>query len=145
MLPLARCPAASSHSHVGQGEEHASNGTRGWYLDKLGSWIDAADVVSDGGAGHLHAVGDGGAKRSCGRSTVRVTALDSALLSIGRETAFPTPLGPLTDEEASGGLTAVLHDNIWDVNYPLWYAVFSSRSPVGLPTLEVLEGTYVKL
>lgn len=107
MLPLARCTAESS-----------SQG--GWSLEKLGSWIEAADVVPNGGAGHLHAVGDGGAKRSCGVKTVHVAAFDSALLSVGRETAFPIPLTPLSHVEASGGLTAVLHDNIWDVNYPMW-------------------------
>jgi hypothetical protein len=30
-----------------------------------------------------------------------VAALDSALLSVGRETAFPTPLAPLSPAEAS--------------------------------------------
>jgi hypothetical protein len=39
--------------------------------------------------------------------------LDSALLSVGRATAFPTPLTPLSEAEASGGLTAVLANNIW--------------------------------
>eukprot|EP01048_Picozoa_sp_COSAG05_P001796 COSAG05_NODE_63_length_22889_cov_41.986617_10_plen_188_part_00 len=118
MLPLAHCPAHGGKAH---GTAHG-NATRGWFLDKLGSWIEAADVIPDGGAGHLHAVGDSGARRSCrGGGTVRVVALDSALLSVGRETAFPTPLAPLTEAEASGGLTAVLHDNIWDVNYPMWY------------------------
>ena len=38
----------------------------GWALDKLGSWVQASDVVPNGGAAHLHAVGDGGAQRVCG-------------------------------------------------------------------------------
>ena len=47
---------------------------------------------------------------------MHASALDSALLSVGRETPFPTPLTPLSAVEARGGLTAVLHNNIWDVN-----------------------------
>ena len=39
----------------------------------------------------------------------------------GRASAFPTPLDPLSPEEASGGISAVLHNNLWDCNYPLWY------------------------
>ena len=35
------------------------------------------------------------------------------LFSVGRVSPFPTPLTPLSTEEASGSLTAVLHDNIW--------------------------------
>jgi hypothetical protein len=46
---------------VGAGDEPA-----GWALDKLGSWVQASDVVPRGGAAHLHAVGDGGARRACG-------------------------------------------------------------------------------
>ena len=100
MLPLSHC-----------------TGGGGWSVDKLGSWVDAADVVPDGGAAHLHAVGDGGAKRACGGGkTLRAVSTDSALLSVGRASPFPTPLAPLSKAEASGGLAAVLHDNIWDVN-----------------------------
>jgi hypothetical protein len=107
MLPISRCTRGSTHS---------------WEVDKLGSWVDAADAV-DGGASHLHAVGDGGARRKCGPASVVVhaSALDSALFSVGRASPFPTPLAPLSAAEASGILTAVLHDNIWDVNYPTWY------------------------
>ena len=92
-------------------------GGGGWSVDKLGSWVDAADVVPDGGAAHLHAVGDGGAKRTCGGGkTLHAVSTDSALLSVGRASPFPTPLAPLSKAEASAGLAAVLHDNIWDVN-----------------------------
>ena len=52
---------------------------------------------------------------------MHAAALDSALFSVGRESPFPTPLNPLSASEASGGLAAVLHNNLWDCNYPLWY------------------------
>jgi hypothetical protein len=44
--------------------------------------------------------------------SVRVVGLDSALLSVGRASPFPTPLQPLSPAEAGAGLTAVLHNNI---------------------------------
>ena len=84
-------------------------------------------MVPNGGAAHLHAVGAGGAKRSCGAGkgskTLHASAMDSALLSVGRETPFPTPLAPLSAVEARGGLTVVLHNNIWDVNCAYWTKV----------------------
>jgi hypothetical protein len=52
---------------------------------------------------------------------VTVAALDSALFSVGRGAAFPTPLAPLTAGEANAGVYAVLQDNHWNVNYPMWY------------------------
>jgi hypothetical protein len=75
---------------------------------------------SIGGAAHLHAVGDQGARRTCiglhAEATVHAAALDSALISVGRPTAFPTPLTPLSAAEAGGGLFAVLQNNYWDTN-----------------------------
>jgi hypothetical protein len=44
-------------------------------------------------------------------------------VSVGRQTAFPTPLAPLSVSELSGGVSFILHDNLWDTNYPAWYAV----------------------
>ena len=61
----------------------------------------------------------------CGNSVgaARVTAqsLDTSLVSIGRKTAFPTPLTPLSQRELSAGVFFVLHNNIWDTNYAAWY------------------------
>jgi hypothetical protein len=57
--------------------------------------------------------------------SVHAAALDSAVISVGRPTAFPTPLTPLTASEASSGIFAVLHNNYWDTNYPMWYPFVS--------------------
>ena len=38
--------------------------------------------------------------------------LDTSLVSVGRQTAFPTPLRPLNASELSGGVSFILHDNI---------------------------------
>ena len=50
-----------------------------------------------------------------------MSGLDSALLSVGRATAFPTPLQPLSADEAAGAVYAVLHDNSWNTNYAYWF------------------------
>jgi len=101
----------------------AAPSTSGWEMEKLGSWVDSRDIVSTGGAAHLHAAGDAGARRICASAaaatTVGVVALDSALFSVGRNTAFPTPLRPLSTSEANGGIFAILGDNYWNTNYPL--------------------------
>lgn len=106
-LPLAPCatdnPNAVSATSSG-GTNVSGSGSRGggggsggsWVVDKMGSWVDPRDVVRAGGGSHLHAVGDGGAKRACsagaGVDTVHIVALDTALISVGRATAFPTPV-----------------------------------------------------
>ena len=82
MLPLSHCGSG------GDGDGDGDSVGAGWKLSKLGSWVDAADVVTAGGAAHLHAVGEGGAKRTCkgkgGKDkVVHVAAMDSALLSVG--------------------------------------------------------------
>ena len=75
---------------------------KGWSLEKLGSWVNAADatsVTTSTLAGpttcgvHLHAVGDAmGDALLRNRGACMVTSLDSALLSVGEPIAVPTPL-----------------------------------------------------
>jgi hypothetical protein len=50
MLPLARCTAAQPLQEA-QRSSRSPPSRGGWSLEKLGSWIEAADVVPDGGAG----------------------------------------------------------------------------------------------
>lgn len=54
MMPLAPCAGGSGQK-----------GSAPWEVEKLGSWVDTTHVVPSGGAAHLHAVGDGGARRTC--------------------------------------------------------------------------------
>eukprot|EP01065_Artemidia_motanka_P017968 TRINITY_DN2135_c0_g1_i2.p2 TRINITY_DN2135_c0_g1~~TRINITY_DN2135_c0_g1_i2.p2 ORF type:complete len:516 (+),score=167.33 TRINITY_DN2135_c0_g1_i2:1453-3000(+) len=91
-----------------------------WQVDKLGTAVDAADVMAEGGV-RMHAVGPNGVRRAHGSGAVAATPVDSALVSVGLLSAFPTPLDPLTAEQASGALHFPLQDNYWDVNYPFWY------------------------
>jgi hypothetical protein len=59
---------------------------------------------TEGGSGH----GLSGKHTS---TTVHASSLDVAVWSVGRASAFPTPLVPLNQAEASAGIYAVLHDN----------------------------------
>lgn len=98
-------------------------------VDKLGSQIDASDVT-EGGAGHLHGVGRSGVAIHFGgdrqqqQPNAVAVPLDSSLVSVGRggaATAFPTPLTKLNVPELQEGVHFILHDNIWDTNYPVFY------------------------
>jgi len=102
-------------------------------LDKLGSSVDAtdADLGCDGthkltcGA-HLHTVGEGGVQLDARQATVggsdgaamRMVPLDSALVSVGPPSPFPTPLAR---PDTSLGVHFALVGNIWNTNYPFWY------------------------
>lgn len=104
-------------------------------LDKLGSDVDALDVVSRGSV-HLHSVGNRGTTMTLDnggkQAQVRAVSLDSSLLSVGRQTAFPTPLQPLNGSELNGGVSFILHNNLWDTNYPAWYPWLKSSKPNSL-------------
>lgn len=86
-------------------------------VDKLGSSIDVLDVVAAGGV-HLHSVGEGGCTLRCssgsGSRVVSARSPDVSLVSVGRKTAFPTPLTPLERSELAGGVHFVIHDNVSD-------------------------------
>ena len=88
-------------------------GINGVAVDKLGTQVDALDVVEAGGA-HLHGVGEGGVTLTLGGKQATAVSLDTSLVSVARPTAFPTPLQPLTEAELAAGVHFILHDNLWD-------------------------------
>jgi hypothetical protein len=117
--PMA--PAAST--------SNAANGAV-WELDKLGQWIGSKQVMEGGGV-HLHAVGEQGVRLNLtqdGASFVQAVPIDSGLVSIGRKSAFPTPLVPLSSAEAQGSVYFILQNNYWDVNYVSCDFPFTSRA-----------------
>eukprot|EP00762_Andalucia_godoyi_P002325 ANDGO_07529.mRNA.1 hypothetical protein CAOG_04643 len=107
-----------------------SSSASDWKLNKIGSWISPATILTNG-SHHLHAVADGGVAMTSLLSgsdcrspatvpTVRgvqFVSLDAALVSVGMMSAFPTPLSsqPLDDE-----FHFSLHNNVWGTNYPQW-------------------------
>ena len=93
-----------------------------WAMDKLGEWVDPLDVV-EGAARGLHAVSTGVEFRpsSKGGDDTRIffETLDAPIVRWDAPLPFPTPT---KRQPALGNGTAfLLHDNIWNTNYPFWY------------------------
>ena len=89
----------------------------GWMLDKLGSSVDPLDVVARG-ARTLHVVERGVSYR--GRDgALDIDTLDAPLVAPGMPTLlrFRNTLPAL-----DGGMHFNLYNNIWNTNFPLWYA-----------------------
>eukprot|EP00943_MAST-04B_sp_MAST-4B-sp1_P001592 g1592.t1 len=105
---------------------HAAKGRVG--INKLSSIIDPIDVDLECGTDtkhltcgvHLHGIGNDGiiVKSKDGISTLRIKALDSPLVSIGRRDPVPTPL---VVPQPGDGINFALVGNIWNTNYPFWY------------------------
>merc|ERR1711907_610627 len=75
---------------VGFGTTHETNS---WKVEKLGQMVDVGiQEMASGSSAHLHAAGDGGMQTCFNRTCLRVVAVDSAIVSIGQPTPYPTPL-----------------------------------------------------
>lgn len=103
-----------------------------WELHKLGRWVDPRDVVSRGNRA-LHAVQDGA--RAFDRTTdspcFTLEPFDTALVAPGRPSLlrFDDTL-----PDAADGVHALLHDNVWGTNFPMWWGgPFAARFVVRLP------------
>jgi hypothetical protein len=86
-----------------------------WRLDKLGTEVDPAAVVSRGNRA-LHAVGRGAWRRSA-TQTMELTLVDAALVAVGRQRLVEFDDAPA---DPSGPVHVLLHDNVWGTNFPLW-------------------------
>jgi hypothetical protein len=116
--PMAPAASAPAESAPAASTSNTANDAV-WELDKLGQWVGSKQVLEGGGV-HLHAVGEQGVRLNLtqdGASFVQAMPIDSGLVSIGRKSAFPTPLVPLSSAEAQGSVYFVLQNNYWDVNY----------------------------
>ncbi len=89
-----------------------------WTMDVLGSAVDPLDVA-EGAARGMHAVSEGGVQLICDGSRIRLGSLDAAVVRWDAPLPFPTPLHRQPD--LGRGVSYVLHDNIWNTNYPAWY------------------------
>lgn len=84
--------------------------------------VDPTSVVTHGGV-HLHTLGPYGFAQYTGpEGTLTLSSLDVPILSAGLMTPFPTPGDNSSlPENMKGGMHFNLHNNIWNVNFPLWY------------------------
>jgi len=104
-----RLPEATFLRFVGTG------GT--WQAQKLGLAMSPYNVTTGGGK-HMHSIGEE-LVLSQGSSALHIAPLNSPLVTFGEPNAFPIP----TDEEPDWkqGASFILHDNIWNTNYIMWY------------------------
>ena len=86
-------------------------------MDKLGEWVDPLDVV-DGASRGLHAVSTGVEFRRA-KSRLFFETLDAPIVRWDTPLPFPTPTKRQPD--LGFGAAFLLHDNIWNTNYPFWY------------------------
>lgn len=90
-----------------------------WYVNKLGSWVPASEVI-DGGAKHLHGNMEDGFRLDAGDRQMVVSSLDAAVVNFGELTAYPSPVHSDPDTENFGG-SFLLWDNLWGTNYVMWW------------------------
>ena len=99
----------------------AGSAAGAWAMDKLGEWVDPLDVI-DGAARGLHAVSTGVEFRPSSKGAndrIFFETLDAPIVRWDAPLPFPTPT---KRQPALGNGTAyLLHDNIWNTNYPFWY------------------------
>eukprot|EP01044_Picomonas_judraskeda_P025671 COSAG03_NODE_7522_length_906_cov_0.660471_1_plen_159_part_00 len=72
----------------------------------------SGDQVSDDDKTHSQVSDD----EQAPLTRARAVSLDTSIVSVGRHTAFPTPLRPLNASELRDGVSFILHANIWDTN-----------------------------
>jgi len=87
------------------------------FLDKVGEWVSPSEAFQGSSKG-MHAV-ESGVFVADGDRGMFFETLDAPLVKLGK--MLPLPL-PIFDEiDYSQGFSFVLHDNIWNTNYPYWY------------------------
>ena len=112
---------SDSDSLEGEGGE-ATSSNQTLEAQKLGTYIDALDVVRRGAANFFPA--DGMRLRTVNASTghaavVTVTSLDASIVGIGEPWPFPTRDSELPEGAPHFGWN--LFNNIWGTNFVMWY------------------------
>jgi len=87
-----------------------------WRLRKLGQWVRADDIVSNGSR-NLHGVQD---LVECARDgqTLCFRTLDAPLVAIGRPSLLDFTNQP---PDTTAGIHFNLYNNVWSTNFPSWY------------------------
>ena len=89
-----------------------------WSMDVLGSDVDPLDVA-EGASRGLHAVTAGVKLTRADGASLALGSLDAAVVRWDAPLPFPTPLH--AQPELARGASYLLHNNIWNTNYPAWY------------------------
>lgn len=91
----------------------------GWSMNKLGEdlQINRLDMQARRGNAHQHGVLDGFAY-GFGDARLQVRTLDAGIVVAGKPTGFPVPFDT---PDLSYGVSTMLVNNLWGVNYVLWY------------------------
>jgi hypothetical protein len=87
-----------------------------WWVEKLGEWLPAADVVPNGNR-RLHAVGTGVLSRDA-TGRLLIETLDAPLVAVGTPSLldFRNDLPPPAE-----GVHVNLCNNVWGTNFPQWF------------------------
>ncbi|XP_064634753.1 uncharacterized protein LOC135492306 [Lineus longissimus] len=93
----------------------------GWMMSKSGQMIDPMNVVLNGSQ-RLHAIDRGVSYTDKDGNGIEFTSKDVALVSTITKTLPGTALPlPLHQTDAITGVSYNLFNNLWNLNYVLWY------------------------
>ena len=91
----------------------------GWKVDKLGEKVQAnqMDMQARRGNAHQQGVLDG-FEYSYEDASLVVHSVDAGIAITGKPTGFPCPFDT---PDMSYGISTMLVNNLWGVNYVMWY------------------------
>ena len=91
----------------------------GWFMDKLGEniQINQLDMQKTRGSAHQHGILSG-FEYKYDKDFVRVRSVDAGVIVTGKPTGFPCPFNT---PDLSYGVSTMIANNLWGVNYVMWY------------------------
>lgn len=91
----------------------------GWFMDKLGEniQINKLDMQKARGNAHQHGVLTG-FEYAFKKDYFKVNTVDAGIIITGKPTGFPCPFDT---PDLSYGVSTMLVNNLWGVNYVMWY------------------------
>ena len=91
----------------------------GWRIDKLGEHqqVNKMDMQARRGNAHQHGVFEG-FEYAYQKESLKVRSIDAGVVVTGKPTGFPCPFNT---PDLSYGISTMLVNNLWGVNYVMWY------------------------
>ena len=88
-------------------------------MDKLGETIqiNKLDMQKTRGNAHQHGILSG-FEYSYNTDYIKINSLDAGIIVTGKPTGFPCPFDT---PDLSYGVSTMLVNNLWGVNYVMWY------------------------